>query len=243
VKISEITGKLGNKDIVYLLDEGSSKSFLDLAWFEKYFNLQDLDTSVKVSMVLAIRNNKIETNETLGRIDLDVILKNKKYPWTFHVVEGLAQNAFLGLDFTTFYSGIINRKNNSLTLENDKETEIISLKSHDDQIRVSEDTIIKAQSEAIIPIDISTNIVGTLISNSNKNSCRLSTGLIYPNTHYIHISNFSSKDIKLTKGEIVGYIEPILEKPIISEPHDIKFGSILNKKTERKNSKYTSKIP
>jgi hypothetical protein len=129
-----LLARIGNEPVKVLWDEGSSKSLITLQWLQNAKLADQIDNRKRYTL----KGFNDTSNQT---------------PWMFHIVDKLAEDVFVGVDFACFHKTIMDRGNNTLTIYKDSRSELIHLDQEDRYIRLKEKLVIPPKTEEIIAID------------------------------------------------------------------------------------------
>jgi hypothetical protein len=213
-----VFGRINRIKSKLLLDTGASRSCVS-ALFLKHLKMEARPLATGDIRKLFTANHS--SIKILGTVDLDVNIQGLTIPFTFNVLDKLAYNIILGIDFLSHTKAKIDLENNIASFY-DIVASPLEPKSKLNFLRTKMSVILKPNTEVLIPVSInkSYKLKRSLIEPVNsfaKSDLLVARTLIEPQRHMTNcrILNITTKPKFVTKGTIVATIS---SAAIISEP-------------------------
>lgn len=138
------------------------------------------------------------------KISLPIKFKKGRYNWTFYVFrknKDLPEDLIIGNDFVRYYKPDILDGNTKFIINNET---VKVLDSIEENLTISEDTVIKARTESVVHIN---NIKCLALTNKKSlisNNVRIAHGILHPGVNKVLVANLGRNDIKLQKNQKLG---------------------------------------
>jgi hypothetical protein len=190
-----------------LLDTGASKSCISLSFLKRLkLEAKPLNTG-DIRRLFTANQTSIEI---VGTIDLDVRIQGLLIPFTFNVLNKLAYNAILGIDFLTQTKTKIDLENNVVTFY-DIVTSPLEPKTKLNYLRTNLSVIVQPKSEILLPVSINksyklkTSMIEPINSFKLKSDLLVARTVIDPQRHSTNcrLLNMTSKKQYVKKGTII----------------------------------------